>query len=186
MGKVKFNIKNVHYAIYNEDDGTYGVPVHIPGTVSLSLEQQGELSPFYADGIKYYTSVSNGGYQGDLVNALIPDSFRKDVLGEVEDNNKVLFENSNTNTVVFALGFQIDGNNKSTYFWFYNCTATRPSVEATTNEEKKTPNTDTLNISCAANADGLVRTKTTPDTPEEITSNWFKDVYIENKQIAGA
>ena len=85
----------------------------MPGAVSISLEQQGELSKFYADGIVYYTSSSNGGYEGDLEIALITDEFREAVLGEAQDTNKVLFENTNTPTVEFALGFDIDGGPQS-------------------------------------------------------------------------
>lgn len=180
-GKVKFNIKNVHYAVKNttgEPAGTtYATPVAIPGAVSISLEQQGELTPFYADGVKYYTSASNGGYEGDLEVALIPDSFRKDVLGEVEDENGVLFEDANAQTVEFALGFQVDGDKNPTLFWFYNCTATRPSVDATTTEDTKEPNTDTLTISCGAADDGTVRAKTTDTSYETVKSTWFTKVY---------
>ena len=52
--KVKFNIKNVHYAklIKNEETGkiTFVTPVPMPGAVSLSLDPNGEPSVFYADG----------------------------------------------------------------------------------------------------------------------------------------
>ena len=99
MSKVKFNIKNVHYAPQTEEG--YGAPVAIPGAVSLSLEQQGEITPFYADGIVYYQSASNGGYSGDLEVALIPDKFREDILGEEADSNGVLFENSNNTAYIF-------------------------------------------------------------------------------------
>ena len=43
-------------------EGTYETPVPMPGAVSLSLEQQGELSPFYADGIKYYVNYGDAWY----------------------------------------------------------------------------------------------------------------------------
>ena len=174
--KVKFNIKNVHYAVKTAEN-TYDTPVAIPGAVSLSLEQQGELTPFWADGIKYYTTSSNGGYEGDLEVALIPDQFREDVLGEVADSNGVLFENANTQTVEFALGFQIDGDTKPTLFWFYNCTATRPNIDATTTEDTKEPNTDTLSISCGSTSDGTVRAKTTDTSYETVKSTWFTEVY---------
>lgn len=174
--KVKFNIKNVHYAVKTAEN-TYDTPVAIPGAVSLSLEQQGELTPFWADGIKYYTTSSNGGYEGDLEVALIPDQFREDVLGEVADSNGVLFENANTQTVEFALGFQIDGDTKPTLFWFYNCTATRPNIDATTTEDTKEPNTDTLSISCGSTSDGTVRAKTTDTSYETVKGTWFTEVY---------
>lgn len=178
--KVKYNIKNVHYAPKN-DDGTYMTPVPIPGAVAATLEQQGELTPFWADGIKYYTSSSNGGYEGDLEVAMVPDSFRKDILGEVADKNNVLFENSNAITKEFALGFDIDTDKGVIKFWFYNCTATRPSIDAKTNEGTIEPNTDTLSISCASTSDGTVRAKANYEVNKTILDNWYKKVYLKDR-----
>lgn len=56
--KVKFNIRNVYYAkLTINEDGTYsyGIPVPMPGAVSLSMDPNGEPSVFYADGYAYYT-----------------------------------------------------------------------------------------------------------------------------------
>ena len=175
--KVKFNIKNVHYAMRKEDGTGYETPVPIPGAVSITLEAQGELSPFYADGIKYYVASSNGGYEGDLEMALIPDIYRTDVLGEETDTNNVMIEDANAPTREFALGFDIDGDFKTTRFWFWNCTATRPSTESSTTEDKKEPTTDKLSVSCAPCTDGKVRAKTTESTPQEIYNNWYTEVY---------
>lgn len=179
MSKVKFNIKNVHYAPQEEQG--YGAPVAIPGAVSLSLEQQGEITPFYADGIVYYQSASNGGYSGDLEVALIPDKFREDILGEEADSNGVLFENSNAEANPFALGFQIDGDTEPTLFWFYNCTATRPNIDASTTEGTKEPGTDTLTISCASKEDGTVRAKTTATSYAAVKDTWFTSVYEKSE-----
>ena len=92
--KVKYGLSNVYYAKATIDPSTgaatYDTPVAIKGAVNLSLDPQGELSPFYADNIKYYTVNNNSGYEGDLEIALIPDSFRKDILGEVEDDGSVI------------------------------------------------------------------------------------------------
>ena len=156
----------------------------MPGAVSISLEQQGELTPFYADGIKYWISASNGGYEGDLTIALIPDSFRQDVLGETLDTNKVLIENSDVTTKPFAFGFRIQGNENPYYFWFLNCTATRPNIEANTKEDTIEPDTDVLTISCApsdiADTEGVVRMRTTETTTPTVIQNWFKSVYTPN------
>ena len=51
--KIKYNLKKVYAAVLTKtDDGyTYATPQSIPGAVSLSLDAEGETSPFYADGI---------------------------------------------------------------------------------------------------------------------------------------
>ena len=174
--KVKFNIKNVHYAKATTTGG-YSTPVAIPGAVSLSVDPKGEENIFYADGIEYWKSQANNGYEGSLEIALIPDAFRTDILGEVMDANGVLTEIDGVEPSKFALGFQIDGNEKSTLFWFYNCTATRPSTEANTTEESKTPDTETLDWSCAPDASGLIRAKSTDTASTSVTTGWFGSVY---------
>ena len=87
--KVKFGLKNCHYAKATLDpetnEVTFATPVAIPGAVNLSLDPEGDTEPFYADDMVYYTTVANNGYSGDLEIALIPDSFRKDILKETED-----------------------------------------------------------------------------------------------------
>ena len=73
--KVQFNLKNVHYAkmLTSGEVPTWSTPVKVPGAVSLTLNPQGEVTPFYADGIVYYQTVSNNGYSGDLEMARFPD-----------------------------------------------------------------------------------------------------------------
>ena len=110
--KVKFNIRNVHYALLTiAEDGSYsfGTPVPMPGAVSLSMDPNGEPSVFYADGYAYYTISNNQGYEGDLELAMVPDSFRTDVLKENLDKNKVLVEEASVATEQFALLFEFDG-----------------------------------------------------------------------------
>lgn len=82
--KVKYNLKNVHAAKLTITDGTYKyeTPKPIPGAVSISLDAEGDSSPFYADGIVYFRSTANNGYSGDLEIALIPEWFRTDILKE--------------------------------------------------------------------------------------------------------
>ena len=86
--KVKYNIKNAHYAVQKEDEeGTisFETPVPIKGAVSVSFDANGDITPFYADGIQYYVSAANNGYEGDAEFALIPDQFREDILKEQRD-----------------------------------------------------------------------------------------------------
>ena len=52
--KIKYNLKNVHAAIqkHSEDGGyEYETPKAIPGAVNLSLDAEGETSPFYGEAI---------------------------------------------------------------------------------------------------------------------------------------
>ena len=137
--KVKYNLKNVHAAKLTEtdSDGTttfsYAEPKAIPGAVSISLDAEGETSPFYADGIVYFRSVTNNGYSGDLEIALIPEWFRTEILQEKLDAKGVLVENSGVGeSVKFALLFEFDGDVNAIRHVLYNCSASRPSIESET------------------------------------------------------
>lgn len=179
--KVKFNICNVHYALQSlAEDGTvtFGTPVPMPGAVSLSLDANGEPSNFYADGYAYYTISNNMGYEGDLELAMIPESFRTDVLKETLDTNKVLVENANVETANFALLFEFDGDVKKIRHVLYNCAASRPSIESQTNEDEIEVQTETLSVKATPLASGYVKAKTGDDTTEKIYADWYKAVYL--------
>lgn len=150
--KVIFGISNVYYAkmsVANDGTITYGTPVAIPGAVSLSADPEGDTTPFYADNIVYYTSVSNNGYTGDLEVAMIPDTFLTDILGQDTDSNGAIFEANDDVNSQFALMFQIDGDKKNRRVVYYNVTAQRPSAEANTTEDTKEPQTDTISLTMA-------------------------------------
>lgn len=180
--KVKYNLKNVHAAILTKgDDGTfsYAAPVSIPGAVSLSLDAEGESSPFYADGIVYFRSTSNNGYSGDLEIALIPEWFRTDILQEAKDSNGVLVERSDiTESVYFALLFEFDGDVNAIRHVLYNCTASRPAIESETKEASIEPGTETLSLTADPREDGLVKSRTGDDTTASTYANWYKAVYV--------
>mgnify|MGYP000568583097 FL=1 len=179
--KVKFNICNVHYAlqtISDNGDVSFGTPVPMPGAVSLSLDANGEPSNFYADGYAYYTISNNMGYEGDLELAMIPESFRTDVLKETLDTNKVLVENANVETANFALLFEFDGDVKKIRHVLYNCAASRPSIESQTNEDEIEVQTETLSVKATPLASGYVKAKTGDDTTEKIYADWYKAVYL--------
>ena len=178
--KVKYNICNVHYAVITKaEDGTvtFATPVAIPGAVSISLDPKGEPESFYADGVEYYVINNNQGYDGYLEVALIPESFRQDVLLETADTNQVLVENSNSQTGSFALLFEFDGDVRKIRHVMYNCSASRPSISAKTNEEGKEVQTETLTIKSRPLANGLVKAKTGDSTTEAVYTDWYKSVY---------
>ena len=179
--KVKFNICNVHYALITvDDDGevTFGTPVAMPGAVSLSLEPNGEPSNFYADGYAYYTISNNMGYEGDLELAMVPESFRTDVLKESLDDNSVLVESANVETANFALLFEFDGDVKKIRHVLYNCSAARPNIESATNEEEIEVQTETLAITAAPLANGYVKARTGDSTTDTVYTGWYSSVYM--------
>lgn len=199
--KVKYNLKNAHYAVQNEtEDGTitFGTPVAIPGAVSVSFDANGDINPFYADGIQYFVAAANNGYEGDAEFALIPDQFRQDVLKEQKDEKGVLHETSETGgSQKFAFLFEFDGDQKGIRRVLYNCTATRPSIESETKEDSIEPGTETITISNSPLANGRVKVQTTVDTDQTVYDGWYKTVYYpetitaaqnavsENKAVAG-
>ena len=189
--KVKYNLKNVHAAKLTEttEDGvtkyTYEAPQAIPGAVSISLDAEGDSSPFYADGIVYFRSNTNNGYSGDLEIALIPEWFRTDILQEKLDSNGVLVEKSdNAGSVKFALLFEFDGDVRAIRHVMYNCTASRPSIESETKEDKIEPGTETLSLTADPREDGLVKSRTGDTTSAETYANWYKSVYIPQEEEA--
>ena len=182
--KIKFGLSNVYYAVATiaaDGSATYGTPVRIPGAVNLSLEPQGENTPFYADNIVYYTSASNAGYEGDLEIALIPESFKKDVLGYAEDTNGILYEDVDAKAKNFALLFQFEGDVKAVRHVLYNCTATRPSIESETKTDSAEPTTETITVTATSvyNAGlekNIVKARCTKDQPTQYAA-WFESIY---------
>lgn len=179
--KVKFGLKNAHYALLTiNDDGTvtFGTPVPIPGSVSLTMDAQGETEPFYADNIAYYVAAANDGYSGTFEVAIIPDSFRVDVLHEtLDEGSQVLVENVNNQTSAFALMFEFQGDQKAIRHVLYNCTCGRPSVSSQTTTNTKTPVTETMNLTATALPNGNVKAKTTANTSQAAYNNWYNEVW---------
>lgn len=178
--KIKYNLKNTHYAkitVGTDGEITFGTPVKIPGSVSIALDAQGDITPFYADGITFYKSAANNGYEGDLEIALVPESFRTDILGEALDSNKVLIENSEAAGSSFALLFEFTGDEKAIRHVLYNCVATRPSLESQTKEDTIEPVTESLTISATPLPNGDVKAKTGNETDQTVYTGWYAAVY---------
>lgn len=185
--KVKFGLKNVHYAlITTADDGTitFGTPKPIPGAVNMSLAAQGENTEFYADDILFYATAANTGYQGGLEIARVPQSFKVDVLREqLDQESGVLFENASLEPAPFALLFEFNGDVHATRHVLYSCTTSRPGVNGATTTRTKEPQTDTMTITAAPRADGIVKASTTPNTKPETYANWYKSVLVPPESV---
>lgn len=146
--KVKYGLKNVHYAVITENNGTvqYSTPVGIPGAVNITLSASGETVSFYADDTEYYSSDTNNGYDGTLEVALIPDSFKTDVFGNTKDANGLLTENKDDKVKKIALMFEFDGDANKTRYVLYNVKVTRVNMDGTTTGATKEPKTESMTI----------------------------------------
>lgn len=184
--KVKYGLSRCYYAVFNESAGTYGTVKQLPGAVSLSLEQQGETTPFRADNIDYWTSVSNNGYEGDLELALIPDDFLTDIMGEVADSTTGLqYEIATAKPKAFALLFQFEGDDKATRHVMYNCKASRSGVGSqTTPDGAIEPQTETISIKASARpTDNIVKAKCKEG--DTCYANFFSAVAIPSNAQTG-
>lgn len=183
--KVKYGLKNVYYAVATIDastnTATYGTPVQWLGAVNLSMDAQGEETKFRADNIYYWIGNSNNGYSGDFESALIPESFKTDVLGYITDGNGVLVEDAGARTVHFALLFQFEGDENATRHVLYNVTCGRPSISGATTEETLEPQTESVTFTATAIHNAALDTDivkaSCPETLATQYAAWSTAVY---------
>lgn len=165
--KVKFGLRNVHYAVVTETadsttgeiESTYGSVSAWPGAVNLTLDAAGEDTPFYADDIVYATISSNTGYTGTLESALIPDDVYTAVFGQEKDNSTgLVIEKADDTKKYIALMTEFQMDESARRYCFYRCMLTRPSVTGATKEASATPQTETVNITITPRPDdGVVK-----------------------------
>lgn len=187
MPKIKYGLKNVHYAkITGMTDGvpTYATPVAWPGAVNLSLDPQGDRIVFYADNIEYWVTTPDDGYEGDYESALVPDSFLKDILGYIEDSKGVLVENADAQPAEFALMFEFANDEHATRHVLYRVSAGRPAVAGQTKGENIEPQTETSSFRAMAVYNESLQTNIVKSkAPYSATSTdpyvtWYDAVYI--------
>lgn len=178
--KVHYDLVDVHVAPLTFEAGVpvFGTPKHLPGSISLDVSAQGNSTKLRADGIVYYQSSSNNGYDGTLNLAMVPDWFRQEYLGEQLDaTDKVAVENSEAEGKAFALlyGFKYDKKNRRHVL--YNCMASRPGIKGENKENQKDPDTESLPLSAVPLPNGDVKASTTEETPEATYKGWMQAVW---------
>lgn len=180
--KVKFGLKNVHWAKitgYDENEmPIYGEVKRLPGAVNLSLDANGDNENFYADDGVYYVMSNNSGYAGDLEIALITTEFATEILGEKLDAKGVLVESTDAETAEFALFFEFTGDKSKIRHVFYRCAASRPNTESSTIEDSKEVKTETMSLTASSLVNGLVKVKSCEKTDETVYANWYKQPYM--------
>lgn len=191
--KVKFGLKNVHYALVTETvatDGSgaitssYGSLKALAGAVSLSLSSSASKSVFRADDSDYFVSYGQGGYEGDLEVARVNEDFLKDVLNLKADDDNILVEDSDAFKTVnyFALVFEFDGDQRQTKHCLYKCSASRPNIASQTTGEGGSiePQTETLTITAVprADTDKYIHLQTQESTSTAVVEAWYTAVPV--------
>ena len=188
--KVRFGLSNVYYAPINTSGNTttYDTPVRIPGAVSLSLSLEGsDPSTFWADNIAYYVQAgANGGYSGTLTMAIVPDTFKVAILGEVVDDNGMQVELADADQKSFALMYEVSGDADKKRYCFFNCTASRVAAGANTTSDSTDPDTQDLEFTAIGRDftfDGETKSivKGSADSAATAYATWFTAVPTPTK-----
>ena len=179
--KVMFGLKNVHYAsvTVGTNSVTYGTPIAWPGAVSLSLDAEGDTNDFYADNVKYFTAIANNGYSGDFESAMIPDTFKTDIMGETVGTGAktgMYYEDASVQPKAFALLFEFDGDQNATRYVLYNCKMTRPSIESSTTEDGIEVQTVTGEVTAAPRAFDSIVKAACANTASTAYTSWYTTV----------
>ena len=183
--KVKYGLKNVHYAIATIDtitgEATYATPVRIPGAVNLTAEPSGDTNDFFADDIKFASFAANAGYETTLEIALLPDTFRQDVLGEVLDED-IQYETTEASAVPFALLFEFNGDEHATKHVMYNCIASRTNLDGQTAESSIEVKTEELKMTCGSVYNAELAKNIVKGKCDVVESDAFKNWYTAVQQ----
>ena len=146
MGKVIYGLKNVHYAIYNEQTKTYGDWKSIPGAVSMSSDADTTQNDFYADDAVYATISATAKETGTVEFAAITDDMYSDLFNyTVESTSGLTYQNTEPVSATVALGYEVSGNEGKMRGVRYNVTFTSPSQSSNTMTDSTNPDTVTAN-----------------------------------------
>ena len=187
--KVKFGLKSLFIASVTEaanGEITFGTPRSWPGSVSLTMDPQGDTNAFYADDCKYYVTTSNDGYEVSLETALVPDWFTEEYLGETKDTDGNLVEQTTDSPSHFAALFEFTGDKKAIRHCLFYCQAARPTVEGETKGESAEVKTESISFtSMALPGTNIIKKKSTDDTTTEAYNSWYQTVSTPSFATAG-
>lgn len=158
--KVRFGVCNLHVGLYEDNNGTItlGAPMHIPGTVNISLEADSDENSFYADNVKYWTGYSDNGYTGEIENAIFPDTFKTTFMNyiQLDDGGIAQIKGEQNKPVYFMFEGTGDGGNRRMIV--YNVSLGQINREYATTEDSIEPQTATLPFTANGdNTTGIVQ-----------------------------
>lgn len=188
---VRFGIRNVHVAWYDDATGEFEIPFALPGCRTLKTSPEGDTKKWFADDVVYYIGRANNGYSGELEMAKIALQIMAEAQGwEYDDVNDVMYELSGGDVSVkpFALLFEVEGDESNTRFCYYNCTLDRPENEWSTIEDGIEPTTEKVGVSIDPFPIGeksyVKAMAELTEKNQAIFDKWFKQVHMPNASAA--
>ena len=147
MGKIIYGLKNVKYAIYDADSGTYGAyKTFADGVVSLTANSEANSTDFYASDTVYATIDAVAKETGTIEVAYITDDVLKDLFGYEQDSTSgLMYVDTEPKAISVALSYEVSSNEGKQRGVRYNVTFQRPSQSANTMTESISPDTVSLN-----------------------------------------
>jgi phi13 family phage major tail protein len=187
MGRIRYGLSNLHYAVATEAAGgalTYDEPAAIPGAKSMAFSPAGTSFTESADNTSWYTLNTNDGYTGTITfeDTAAADAFLLEVLGQKADNKGFTVEKANDEPKEFALAGQFElagGTEVGKRVWFLRCVASRPDINGNTKEVgSMAVDTNTVNITIMPRiSDNSVKYQSTSD--QSAYGAWFTAVPTE-------
>lgn len=121
-----------------------------PGLRSMEFQAQGDMNTIRADGIDYIVVASNNGYTGTLNFVQISDEFKRDNLGETQDElTGIQFEDADATPTPFALMGEFKGDAEGIRWIYYNCIAARPNQTGDNKDNQKQPDEESLSVTAS-------------------------------------
>lgn len=162
MGKIIYGLKNVRYAVWDEDSGTYGeYKTFADGVVSLTSDAQTNSTDFYASDTVYATIDAVAKETGTIEVAYITDEVLIDLFGYGNDEDTgLMYVDTEPKTISVALSYETSGNEGKQRGVRYNVSFQRPSQSANTMTENISPDTISLNYTAVGRdftVDGVVK-----------------------------
>lgn len=171
-----------------QGNDVYGPPVRFLGNRQVNFDPAGDLIKVFADGTVIFVGRQNSGYTGSLELTNLDDEFAKWALSESVDSNNVQYEEKEPVVNRFYLLFEWVQDAKNTRHIMYNITASRPSMSAITagDNDSKTAQYRTVNLTAIPRADGIVKASTRVDVNSTVYENWFSAAYVPIGTLAQA
>ena len=157
--KVEFGISNLHIGTFTASAAgvvTLGIPYHLPGAKTLSLDPEGNSNDFFADNVKYWSGFSDNGFSGSMEVARFTTEFKTQFAGymALADGGLAYIKGSNKPSVYLI--FQAEGDVESRRVILYNVAFGGIKREFATIEDKKNPATESVDLTASGdNSTGI-------------------------------